>query len=262
MLFWRLRQLHVVLCCRGAIVARSKTRTAYASYNVPRLRNFTSHFRWWGRKSLDRNHKYKASIRTRATSNSGKMVLLWGKKKVALFVMMYCNSLSQENSSTLKYTLLNSLVEIILLILSRQVPHLIGSAPQKVLFSPKNLDFLCQFRYSLEQVCHLGRRKRRGEDWELTKKKYFWQHFQWKTYQAKVGHLEDGSLSVLVDCYDHLKIATLLIQFHRIFVISPCCPSCLPDVGWHQRCQRRCRGQVPQSFQFARSRVSVSKIAK
>jgi len=135
-LFWRLCQLHVVLCCRGAIVARSKTRTACAGYNAPRLRDFTSHFRWRRRKSLNRNHKCKASIRTRATSNSGKMALLWGKKKVALFVMMYCNSLSQENSSTLKYTLLNSLVEIILLILSRQVPHLIGSASQKVIFSP------------------------------------------------------------------------------------------------------------------------------
>ena len=161
----------------------------------------------------------------------------------------------------MKYTLLNSLVEIILLILSRQVPHLIGSAPQKVIFSPNNLDFLCQFRHSLEQVCHLeGRKGVRIESEQ--KKKCFYQHCQRNTYQAKVGHLEDGSLSVLVDCYDHLKIATLLIQFHRIFVISPCCPSCLPDVGWHQRCQRQCRGQVPQSFQFARSRVSVSKMTK
>merc|ERR1719285_851117 len=95
--------------------------------------------------------------------------------------MMYCNSLSQENSSTLKYTLLNSLVEIILLILSRQIktnPTFNRvSSPVRCIFT-QNLDFLCQFRHSLEQVCH----------------------------QAKVGHLEDGSLSVLVDCYDHLAV--------------------------------------------------------
>ena len=102
-----------------------------------------------------------------------RIVARWScsEEKRKLPYLWWCieTSASKEKSSTLKYTLLNSLVEIILLILSRQVPHLIGSAPQKVIFSPDNLDFLCQFRHSLEQVCHLGRRKKRG--WGLRAKK-------------------------------------------------------------------------------------------
>ena len=113
---------------------------------------------------------------TRLASGHGQLQIVarWScsEEKRKLPYLWWCieTSASKEKSSTLKYTLLNSLVEIILLILSRQVPHLIGSAPQKVIFSPNNLDFLCQFRHSLEQVCHLGRRKKRGEDWERTKK--------------------------------------------------------------------------------------------
>ena len=142
-LFWRLCQLHVVLCCRGAIVARSKTRTAYASYNVPRLRNFTSHFRWWGRKSLDRNHKYKASIRTRATSNSGKMVLLWGKKKVALFVMMYWNK-------SVKGELLDFEIHIIELLGWDNFVNFVKTSPTlDRVSSPESSIFSQKFRFSL-----------------------------------------------------------------------------------------------------------------
>ena len=87
---------------------------------------------------------------------------------------MYWNSLSKENSSTHFEIHIFELLgwdNFVNLIKTSPTFNRVSS-PVRCIFT-QNLDFLCQFRHSLEQVCHLGRRKKRGEDWERTKKEVF-----------------------------------------------------------------------------------------